>query len=116
MTRTRAAGILLLAVLLTPLVPTVHLPLGSARELYAGPDLFDEAPVTAAVISEEWPVPGLIRVRRVRTTQGGTLLREARERSLRVPLPVVAALLGLGLLGRGKGEDPAPRPDPSPGS
>lgn len=74
-----------MAVLATPFLPTLHLPVRVARTHYEGADLMAEAPVTETVVREVQRVPGLVRTRTLRTTQGDVLLHETERTEVGIP-------------------------------
>lgn len=87
------------ALLLTPVVPGPWVTVRADRALYQGPDLLSTEPETTATVAEEDVIPGLVVWRTLRTTQGGTLLREVRR--LDVAVPWLLVLVGMGwIVGR----------------
>lgn len=90
------------AVLLTPVVPGPSVTVRAERALYRGPDLLSQEAEVTATVSEDDVIPGLVVWRTLRTTQGGTLLREVRR--LDVAVPWLLLLVGLGwVVGRVQG-------------
>lgn len=87
---------LALALVAIPEAPGPAVPVRVERALYEGPDLLSGEPEVTRVLAEDWIVPGLVRVRTVRTSQANQILREAQR--VEVALPV-ALLLVLGAWG-----------------
>lgn len=93
--------LLLGAVLVSvPWLPSPHLPLRVQRIHYAGPDLLSEVPERTVVTEDSARAAGLSRVRRLRRTQGATLLSEDRRVGLRLPWLWALVVAALGVSGR----------------
>lgn len=103
--RVRVWGFLAVALLSIPWVPSPHLPIRVERSHYAGPDLLSEVPERTEVTQDSVRAAGWSRVRRLRRTQGATLLSEDRRIELRLPwlwALVVGAVAGLPVGGGGR--------------
>ena len=83
-----------------PWVPAPHLPIRVERVHFAGPDLLSGVAERTVVVQDSSRVAGLSRVRRLRRTQGDTLLSEDRRVELRLPWLWAAVVLLAGLLPR----------------
>lgn len=75
-----------------PLLAGPGIPVRVERTLYEGPDLLSPEPEVTRVAGERWAVPGLVRERTLRTTQGERLLREARRVEVAVPVLLLLVL------------------------
>lgn len=105
-----AAAALSLALGVTGALPEVTV--RTATTFFAGPDLLADAPERVREVDRRWTVPGVGLVRRLRATQGDTLLREEHRAALIVPLPLLAVLAAA--LAAAGGRSQVRRPPPRP--
>lgn len=87
---------LALGVVLVPLVGGPTVPVRAERMLYEGPDLLSPDPEVTGATGERWAVPGLVRTRTLRTTQGDLLLRETRRVEVAIPIVLLLVLAAWG--------------------
>lgn len=91
--RRRGGLLLVLAVILSAVLPGPHLPLRTERTVYAGPDLFSPVPPVTRLTGRHAVVPGLLERVERRVTQEGRLLREDRVLRVRLPVPLLVLLV-----------------------
>ncbi|HSG46490.1 MAG TPA: nuclear transport factor 2 family protein [Longimicrobiales bacterium] len=94
---------LALGVVLIPLQPGPTVPVRTDRMLYEGPDILSSDPQVTGAVAERWTLPGLVRIRTLRTTQGDLLLRETRRVEVAIPLLLLLVLSAWGVA-RGRRE------------
>ncbi|UCC25782.1 MAG: hypothetical protein JSU98_01545 [Gemmatimonadales bacterium] len=90
---------LIAALAAIPVVPGLSVPIRVDRTWYEGPDLLSSRPLETTEIRDHWVVPGVLRVRGLRTVQGSTLLEERARVEAGIPwllLLVVSAWAGFG--------------------
>jgi hypothetical protein len=92
---------LLAGVVAVPTVPTTSMPLRVERVLYEGPDLLSPEPVRSVEIRDSWIVPGVVRVKGIRSVQGETLLDERSRVEVGLPWALLLVAMGWWVARRG---------------